>query len=77
MLQTHTLEIEQQYLIELIAGAKTFEIRRVSDERAFVVGDVLRFRHDGYVYDFEVTYIFEGGRFGVADDYVVMSVVQL
>ena len=69
----HDLTIEPQYLAELLAGTKTFEVRERRN-RDFRLGDMLRFENAAGTYLFDVTYVFDGGKYGVADGWVVMSV---
>lgn len=70
----HQLNIQEQYLLELVQGIKTWELRE-DRGRDFRVGDVLRFEHQptGVLYDFRVSYVFLGGLYGLAPGYVIMS----
>ena len=63
----------------IVAGIKTFEVRK--NDRNFKVGDRLLLKPvkdgkptDGAAWVVEVTYVLPGGRFGVAEDYVIMSI---
>lgn len=74
-MMVHELKIRPMYLGDLVEGTKTFEVRERRD-RNFQVGDTLRFRHDGYAYDFEVTYILDGPAYGLKAGHCIMSVVK-
>lgn len=71
----HDLQIEPTFLGELVTGTKTFEVREVRD-RNFQLGDVLRFKHDGHAYLFDVVGLMAGGQYGIEPGYVVMSVIR-
>ena len=76
----HDLKIWPEYFQAVKDGSKPFEVREVRD-RNFQVGDVLvlhEWRPDTEAYTGEcvnrrVTYVLEGGVFGVAKGYVVMG----
>ena len=80
----HILKIKQQYLIHIIEGVKTFEIRK--NDRDYQVGDTISYmplESDDYdVYnmkcpipEYEIIYIHSG--FGVNASYVVMSIKEI
>lgn len=77
----HQLKVWPEYFQPIIEGRKTFEVR--VDDRGFQTGDILIL----YEYDPEkrrktgrgtarrIGYILEGGRFGVDENTVVMSLL--
>ena len=79
---THTLKIEPNYLLRLVAGDKKCEIRE--NDRDYQVGDILEFYNCivcpeenskfAYFY-FEITHIHSG--LGLRPDYVVLSLKRM
>jgi len=81
----HDLKIEQRYLINVLQGKKTFEIR--FNDRDFQVGDKIKFFplesdvvnvydvYPGPYPDFEITYIYTDGF--VQHGYVCMAIVPV
>lgn len=87
-MQMHELKTDPQVFDDVVAGRKTFEIRK--DDRDFQEGDLLMLRktlHTGtemakgaplkylgtvYVY---VTYIMRGPIYGLADGWVIMAIM--
>ena len=78
--KVHLLKIWPKFYEPLITGHKWFEIRK--NDRLFLVGDILNLQEwnpstgEGYTGRAclrRVTYVFPGGQFGLAEDYVVMS----
>lgn len=67
----HKLDIERHFLLALLDGSKTFEVRERRD-RDFKVGDVLEFT-DGATYTFKVSYVLEGGSYGIEPGYVILG----
>jgi hypothetical protein len=79
--QVHVLKIWPEHYVEVVAGRKTFEIRK-DDRGGFHVGDVL-FLHEwdpttekytGRRYGCVATYVLSGGQFGLAEGYVAMAI---
>jgi hypothetical protein len=78
----HALKIWPCYFREVLSGQKTFEIREMSDDRNFQVGDTLWLQEwdpDQKAYSGKhtvqkVTYILKGPAFGIADGFAVMSI---
>jgi hypothetical protein len=76
----HRLKTWVGYFEEVKAGTKKFEVR--VDDRAYEVGDQLLLRdwdpekkkYTGEELLVKVTYILDGGMFGVEKGYVVMSI---
>ena len=81
--KTHDLKITQEYFEEVIAGRKRHEIRK--NDRDFTLGDWLLLReyninastYTGRWCKALVSYISEGGRFGIALDHCVMSLMLM
>lgn len=71
----HSLKIEQQYLTNLLSGAKKAEIRY--NDRDYQLGDTLEFYHLDSHQDvaFKITHIHSG--LGLQGGYVALSVEQV
>lgn len=77
---THELKTWIEYFEEVFMGHKAFEVRK--NDRNFQVGDTLILKewnsetekYTGRQLARNVTYILEGGQFGVEEGYVVMSI---
>jgi len=69
-----------EYFSAVATDLKRFEVRR--DDRNYAVGDILILREfDGLNYtgrklSVKITYILRGGVYGVAEGYVVLSIVK-
>lgn len=82
-MDTHHIKCWSEFFQYIIDGTKTFEVR--FDDRDYKVGDYLMIsetkRGDhmptGRHIKVKVTYLMRGGKFGVADDYVVMSIKKV
>lgn len=78
----HELKTLEKYFEEVLIGIKTFEIRK--NDRDFKKGDTLILKEwDSFRETFTgrelartVTYVFEGGSFGLAKGFVVMAIQQ-
>ncbi|XTP37108.1 ASCH/PUA domain-containing protein [Mycobacterium sp. TJFP1] len=78
-MSVHELKTWPLHFREIVAGRKTFEVRK--NDRGFQVGDVLLLREyspnadhfTGATCRRTVTYILPGGNFGIADGHVVMA----
>jgi hypothetical protein len=78
--KTHELKTWPLYFQEVFMGHKTFEIR--INDRDFQVGDYVILKEwDGVRKVFTgrelartITYILNGGQFGIQDEYVIMSI---
>ncbi len=83
---THELKVWPEFFEAIMSNDKPFEIRK--DDRNFSVGDILLLREyipENYYGDgkdawysnmkttSEITYILQGGKFGVREGYVVMG----
>jgi ASC-1-like (ASCH) protein len=84
----HQLKIRREYLVDILDGVKTFEVRK--DDRGFKVGDVLVLNEWVLAEDLEgfgdytgrrvkvrVTYVFYMRELGLESDYCVMGIVVL
>lgn len=77
---THELKTWDEFMMDIATGKKPFEVRK--NDRGYSVGDVLLLNgwnqnkevHTGRVIEAEVTYILNGGAWGVMDGYVVMGI---
>ena len=81
----HKLKIKECYWHEVWKGTKTFEIRK--NDRNYKVGDVIHFikvddngkelpSKETYN-DYVITYVFQGGEYGLDKDYCVFSIKEL
>lgn len=85
-MQEHKLKTLSQYWDAIERGDKTFEVRK--NDRAFQTGDILvlekfdgrRYVMDGYDFSAKpcairkrVTYLLQGGQFGIAPGYCVLG----
>lgn len=79
----HELKTWMPYFGEVLVGHKTFEVRK--NDRDFQVGDTLILRewaddkkeYTGRKLARRVTYILNGGEFGIQGEFCVMSIVKL
>jgi hypothetical protein len=82
-MKNHDLKIWPEYFTAMMFGNKSFEIRE--NDRDFKVGDYLTLReygpktkeYTGRVLTRQITYIFDGGSFGIPENMVVMSVIMV
>ena len=73
----HELKIKNEYLLAVIDGSKTFELRK--DDRDYKVGDYLHLQ--GYYngkYNHleavkEITYIYRGGAYGLEKGFAILG----
>lgn len=76
----HNLKTHKEYFYEVFIGHKTFELRK--NDRDFKVGDTLILEeYNPIIKDYtgkslarKVIYILEGGKFGLEEGYVIMSI---
>lgn len=85
----HELKIKECYWKDVWNGRKTFEIRK--NDRDFKVGDIIHFKpiyENGDLIELDpstdekynryaITYIFNGGEYGISKDYCVLSIRQV
>ena len=79
-MKTHDLKTWPEYFSEIFIGHKTFELRK--NDRDFKVGDTLSLMeyipeprtYTGNTLKAKVTYVLEGGRFGLEKGYVIMGI---
>lgn len=75
----HNLKIKKKYFDPVLNGVKMFELRK--NDRKYEVGDILILQEslDGEtsenprVVKREITYILEGGEYGLDSEYVILS----
>ena len=78
MRKIHDLKLLSEYYSAVVSGAKKFEIRY--NDRDYKVGDILFLREfDGLQYTgrktcVKVTYVLHGGVYGLAKEYVILSI---
>lgn len=78
--RSHDLKTTDPYFSEIVSGNKTFEVR--INDRDFRAGDLLILKqydnklncYTGNHCFVNVTFILQGGSFGIHKDYVVMSI---
>jgi hypothetical protein len=77
VIKHHSLKTEHGYFIDVKSGSKTFEVRK--NDRDFKIGDTLVLVDliTADVIYREVTYILQGGQFGIAPGYVVMGLAPV
>lgn len=74
----HELKILPEYFKEVISNKKKFEVRK--NDRNFKVGDSLVLKeyingeYTGAICICEVTYILQGGKYGINKDYCILSI---
>lgn len=74
----HVLKINREYLLDVVRGAKLFEVRR--DDRGFKIGDYITLREfaDGKWGEDQISarisYILKGGQFGIEEGFVVLGI---
>jgi ASC-1-like (ASCH) protein len=77
---THELKCWPEYFDAIYIGEKKFEVRK--NDRNYQVGDSLYLQewspqfqsYTGRMLVLQVTYILQGGQFGIEEGYVVMSI---
>jgi ASC-1-like (ASCH) protein len=82
-MKIHELKTYKEYFALVKSGVKQFEIR--IDDRDFEIGDELILRewdkenlvYTGRFIHRKVDYLLKGGQFGLADEYVVMSISKI
>lgn len=76
----HVLKTWEQYFFDVLDGKKTFELRK--NDRDFKIGDELLLEcYDGKKNKYlnastrvKITYILEGGNFGLEKGYVILGI---
>ncbi len=74
---THTLKIREDYARAHLSGLKPWELRK--NDRNFKIGDFINFEAINdkgeivIIYKQKIVYLFKGGQYGLADDYVIFS----
>lgn len=78
--QTHSLKLWPEYYAEVHAGTKKFELR--NNDRDFKVGDTVFLEewspdtkeYTGRKLMCTITYVLKGPTFGLAENYVILSI---
>ena len=77
---THQLKIKEDYARAHLSGVKSWELRE--NDRDFKIGDQIEFSaldERGFVvmtYKRTITYLFKGGQYGLAPDYVILTLTD-
>lgn len=79
----HTLKILPEFFAPILSGEKAFEIRK--NDRNYQKDDVLILCeyddvdevYTGRAICVKVTYLLNGGRFGLNEDHVIMSILKI
>lgn len=82
MSTTHALKTWPKYFGAVMAGVKTFEVRKM--DRPFAVGDTLRLeewdpetqQYTGAMLLKAVTYVLPGGQFGIEPGFCVLGLAD-
>lgn len=88
-MKLHELKIKHEYLVEVVMGRKTFELRK--NDRDYQVGDLIRFidirqsYSDGceYVYIdkdtlYKITYVLKDvPQYGLDKDYCILAIKKV
>ena len=77
---THELKTWPEYFNELLSGNKTFEVRK--NDRDFKIGDILLLneydpennKYTGRQTGFTISYILNGGNFGIEKEFCVLGI---
>ena len=78
MSKVHELKVLEQFMLAIIDGTKTFEVRL--NDRDYQIGDWLLLKEwDGRTYSGiermrSVIYVLQGGQFGIQDGYCVLGI---
>lgn len=78
----HELKVWREFYCDLYIGVKNFEVRK--NDKNFKVGDTLLLRefdkdadlHTGSFILRDITYILNGGQFGIEEGYVVLGLEE-
>jgi hypothetical protein len=76
----HGLKTWDEFMMDIATGKELFEVRK--NDRDYKVGDTLLLNgwnqnketHTGRVIEAKVTYVLNGGAWGIMDGYVVMGI---
>jgi hypothetical protein len=82
-IKTHRLKTWSKYFWEVVEGNKTFELRK--NDRDFKVGDNLLledYDEKKQIYSFntllvKITYMLDGGNFGLEEGYVILGIKKI
>lgn len=76
----HCVKINFEYAVEHQSGNKPWELRK--NDRDYKVGDCIHFEvmKDGEKigeYQRKIVYLFEGGKYGLEKDHVIMTISKI
>lgn len=76
----HNLKIAPSYFEAVMSDKKTFELRK--NDRDYKIGDELVLNefqgtYTGRTINVKITYILEGGIYGLDKDYVILSIKKV
>lgn len=82
-MKEHNLKTHPEYFRDVIRGFKSFEVRK--NDRDFQLGDRLLLKefepksksYTGKEFLFKITYILDGGGFGIKKGFCVMSIIPI
>lgn len=78
LIKTHELKILPEFFVAVLECRKTFELRK--NDRDYKVGDVILLkefdgkRYTGNYTRKNVTYVLNGGQYGLDKDYVILGI---
>ena len=81
--RTHHLKTETEYYQATERGEKLFEIRKDDLDFRFQKGDVVFLLEvvngipTGRKLGLKITYVFQGGRYGIADNYCILQLKKI
>ncbi len=80
-MKIHTLKIKYEYLLDIVKGNKTFELRK--NDRDFQVGDIIQFKLvdadiDISEFKYRITYILKNvPEYGLDKDYCILAIKEI
>ena len=87
-MKLHELKIKHEYLVEVVMGRKTFELRK--NDRDYQVGDLIRFDIEESIFDstrdiyidkdtlYKITYVLKDvPQYGLDKDYCILAIKRL
>lgn len=87
-MKLHELKIKHEYLVEVVMGRKTFELRK--NDRDYQVGDLIRFDIKESIFDstrdiyidkdtlYKITYVLKDvPQYGLDKDYCILAIKKV
>lgn len=82
-METHRLKTWTEYYKSILSGEKTFEVRK--NDRGFKTGDILLLnewdnstsKYTGSQTAVQITYMLNGGQFGIESGYCVLGIKRI